>query len=114
MPPAAKSVEELFPLIESCKNGNLKAVSEWIATGNPLDLPGKKTRRASPLQIAIERDLLALVRKVDEVADRTAEINVISRLRLNASGAYCPQGRTRTRFGSDSGEAARLVSWSAG
>jgi hypothetical protein len=61
MPPAARSVEELFPLIEFCKNGDLKATSEWIAKGNPLDLPaGKKTRRASPLQIAIEKGFLTL------------------------------------------------------
>jgi hypothetical protein len=54
MPPAARSGEELFPLIEFCKNGGLKTVPDWIAKGNPLDLsPGKKTRRASPLQIAI-------------------------------------------------------------
>jgi len=61
MPPAARSVEELFPLIEFCKNGDLKAVSDWIAKGNPLDLPpGKKPRRASPLQIAIEKGFLTL------------------------------------------------------
>jgi hypothetical protein len=61
MPPVARSVEELFPLIEFCRNGDLKAASEWIKKGNPLDLPpGKKTRRASPLQIAIEKDFLTL------------------------------------------------------
>jgi hypothetical protein len=47
MPPVARSVEELFPLIEFCKNGDLKAVSDWIAKGNPLDLlVGKKTRKS--------------------------------------------------------------------
>jgi hypothetical protein len=61
MPLVARSIEELFPLIEFCKKGNLKAVSDWIAKGNPLDLPsGKKTRRASPLQIAIEKGFLTL------------------------------------------------------
>ncbi len=61
MPPVAKSIEELFPLIEFCRNGNLKATSEWIAKNNPLDLPpGKKTRRASPLQVAIEKGFLTL------------------------------------------------------
>jgi hypothetical protein len=59
MPPAARSVEELFPLIEFCKNGDLKATSDWIAKGNPLDLPpGKKIRRASPLQIGDRERLL--------------------------------------------------------
>lgn len=61
MPPAAKSVEELFPLIEFCKAGNLPAISNWIAQGNPLDPPpGKKTRRLTPLQIAIEKGFLTL------------------------------------------------------
>jgi len=27
----AKSIEELFPLIEFCKAGNLAAVSKWIS-----------------------------------------------------------------------------------
>jgi hypothetical protein len=57
----AKSIEELFPLIEFCKAGNLSAVSKWIAEGNPINPPpGKKTRRASPLQIAIEKGFLTL------------------------------------------------------
>ena len=61
MPPTAKSVEELFPLIEFCKAGNLPAVSNWIAQGNPLDPPpGKKTRRLTPLQVAIEKGFLTL------------------------------------------------------
>jgi hypothetical protein len=61
MPPTAKSVEELFPLIEFCKAGNLPAVSNWITQGNPLDPPpGKKTRRLTPLQVAIEKGFLTL------------------------------------------------------
>src|SRR5271155_4766434 len=61
MPQAAKSVEEPFPLIEFCKAGNLPAVSNWIAQGNPLDpAPGKKTRRLTPLQVAIEKGFLTL------------------------------------------------------
>lgn len=58
---AAKSIEELFPLIEYCRAGNLRAVSEWIEERKPLDLPeGKRTRRSSPLQIAIEKGFLTL------------------------------------------------------
>ena len=57
----AKSIEELFPLIEFCKAGNLAAVSKWIEEGKPINPPGgKKTRRASPLQIAIEKGFLTL------------------------------------------------------
>jgi hypothetical protein len=56
MPPPPEASKNLFPLIEFCKNGDLKAVSDWIANGHPLDLPpGKRTRRASPLQVAIEK-----------------------------------------------------------
>jgi hypothetical protein len=60
---AARSPEELFPLIEYCRAGNLKAVSEWIAAGHPLDPPqnNKRTRRRSPLEIAIEKGFLTLV-----------------------------------------------------
>ena len=57
----AKSIEELFPLIEFCKAGNLSAVSKWIEEEKPINPPpGKKTRRASPLQIAIEKGFLTL------------------------------------------------------
>src|SRR5258708_21505428 len=84
MPPAARSVEESFPLIEFCRNGNLKATSEWIAKGNPLDLPpGKKTRRASPLQIAIEKGFLTLTEVLlnggaDQLASNGSACGVIS------------------------------------
>jgi Ankyrin repeats (3 copies) len=79
MPPAARSVEELFPLIEFCKNGDLKAVSDWIAKGNPLDLPpDKKTRRASPLQIAIEKGFLTLTEiLLDGGADPSSNGNAL-------------------------------------
>jgi hypothetical protein len=61
MPLVARSVEELFPLIDHCKAGNLRAVAEWISQGNPIDPPpGKKTRRLSPLQLAIEKGFLTL------------------------------------------------------
>jgi len=58
----ARSVEELFPIIGYARAGDLKAVKEWIAAGSPLNLPpGKKTRRQSPLQIAIGQGFLTLV-----------------------------------------------------
>src|SRR5258708_384568 len=87
MPPAARSVEELFPLIEFCKNGDLKAVSEWIAKGNPLDLPsGKKTRRASPLQIAIEKGFLTSVLLLFLALSRRPIQSVIRRFASKRSG----------------------------
>ena len=58
----ARSIEELFPIIAYAKAGDLKSVKEWINAGSPLNLPqGKKTRRQSPLQIAIEKGFLTLV-----------------------------------------------------
>ena len=57
----AKSVEELFPLIEYCKAGDLRSVAEWIKQGNPLNPPpGKRTRRQTPLQVAIAKGFLTL------------------------------------------------------
>lgn len=71
----AKSIEELFPLMEFCKAGNLAAVSKWIAEGKPINLPpGKRTRRAGPLQIAIEKGFLTLTEVLlDAGADPTSE-----------------------------------------
>ena len=59
---AARSPEELFPLMEFCRTGKLKEVSEWIAKGNPLDPPqtSRRSRRQSPLQIAIQKGFYAL------------------------------------------------------
>jgi hypothetical protein len=59
----AESVEELFPLMEACKAGDLKFVGQWIADGKSLDFPaGKRTRRRSPLEIAIEKGFLTLAK----------------------------------------------------
>lgn len=72
----AKSIEELFPLIEFCKAGNLAAVSKWIAEGKPINSPsGKKTRRASPLQIAIEKGFLTLTEVLLEAGANPAPEN---------------------------------------
>jgi hypothetical protein len=55
----ARSPEELFPLIDFCRAGKLKEVSEWIAAGKPLDPPKsmkkRSRRRQSPLDVAIEK-----------------------------------------------------------
>jgi len=54
---AARSPEELFPLLDFCHAGKLKEVGEWIEARKPLDPPlnVKKTRRQSPLEIAIDK-----------------------------------------------------------
>jgi len=59
----AESVEELFPLMEACKAGDLEFIGQWIAAGKPLDSPaGKRSRRRSPLEIAIEKGFLTLAK----------------------------------------------------
>jgi len=59
----AESVEELFPLMEACKAGDLESVGQWIEAGKPLDSPaGKRSRRRSPLEIAIEKGFLTLAK----------------------------------------------------
>jgi ankyrin repeat protein len=59
----ANTYEEIKPLIELCKAGKLFAVQEWIAAGKPVNLPSikEKTRRKSPLEIAIECGFHSLV-----------------------------------------------------
>jgi hypothetical protein len=58
----ARSPEELFPLIDFCRAGKLKEVSEWVAAGKPLDPPisAKRKRRSSPLEVAIEKGFYSL------------------------------------------------------
>ena len=58
----ARSPEELFPLLEYCRAGKLKEVEEWIAAGKPLDPPqtARRSRRRSPMEIAIEKGFFAL------------------------------------------------------
>lgn len=57
----ARSVEELFPIVAFARAGDLKSVKARIDAGSPLNLPtGKKTRRQSPLQIAIQSGFLTL------------------------------------------------------
>jgi ankyrin repeat protein len=71
----ARSVEELFPIVAFARAGDLKSVKAWIDAGSPLNLPaGKKTRRQSPLQIAIQSGFLTLTEMLLEGgADATAD-----------------------------------------
>jgi hypothetical protein len=71
----ARSVEELFPIIGYARAGDLRSVKEWIDAGSPLNLPpGKKTRRQSPLQIAINNGFLTLTEMLlDGGADPKAD-----------------------------------------
>jgi len=62
MEKTAKSIEDLFPLIEACKVGDLRKVAAWIDEGNPVNPPPARRRssRRTPLQIAIEKNFLSL------------------------------------------------------
>ncbi|MEO7800316.1 MAG: ankyrin repeat domain-containing protein [Opitutaceae bacterium] len=63
MAASATSIEELFPLVESCRAGDLEAVAAWIAAGKAIDPPANsKSRRPTPLGIAIEKDFLSLAK----------------------------------------------------
>jgi Ankyrin repeats (3 copies) len=75
----AKSIEELFPLIEYCRAGDLRQVAQWIQQGKPLNPPpGKKTKRRTPLQVAIEKGFLTLAENLLEAgADPMANGNAL-------------------------------------
>jgi hypothetical protein len=58
---AAKSIEELFPIVAFSRAGDLESVKAWIDSGAPLNRPlGKRTKHQSPLQIAIDKGFLTL------------------------------------------------------
>lgn len=69
-----QTYEEIKPLIKLCKAGNLFAVQEWIASGNPVNSPPSVSgyRRKSPLQVAMESGFHSLVQVL---LDAGADIN---------------------------------------
>lgn len=55
-PPRAKCADEIRPLLELCKLGQLFDVQEWIASGKPINappIPAKGRRCKTPLDYAI-------------------------------------------------------------
>lgn len=77
---AARSPEELFPLLDFCRAGKLREVEEWIREGKPIDPPrlAKRRRRASPLEIAIDKGFYALTEVLlDGGCDPLANGNVL-------------------------------------
>lgn len=76
----ATSIEELFPLVDSCRAGDLEAVTAWIAAGKPIDPPAKsKSRRPTPLKIAIEKEFLSLAKLLLKAgADPLANGNMLA------------------------------------
>jgi ankyrin repeat protein len=62
-------------VIAYARAGDLKSVKAWIDSGGPLNLPpAKKTKRHSPLQIAIDKGFLTLVEMLlDGGADPEAD-----------------------------------------
>jgi hypothetical protein len=60
----AGTFDEIRPLVEMCRHGQLFAVQEWIAAGKPVNPPphpGRGARRQSPLDVAVERGFHSLV-----------------------------------------------------
>lgn len=60
----AETYDEIKPLIELCKTGNLFEVQAWIASGKPVNPPpppAKKARKKCPLQVAVEKGFHSLV-----------------------------------------------------
>jgi hypothetical protein len=60
----SKIYEEIRPLIDLCKRGDLFAVQEWIAAGKPVNPPLKESgnRLKSPLEIAIDLGFHSMVK----------------------------------------------------
>ena len=59
-----KDYDDIKPLIEMCKAGELFGVQAWIAAGKHVNLPippDKGSRRKSPLQVVVEKDFHSLV-----------------------------------------------------
>ncbi len=60
----AKDYDDIKPLIEMCKAGELFGVQAWIAAGKHVNLPippDKGSRRKSPLQVVVEKGFHSLV-----------------------------------------------------
>jgi hypothetical protein len=60
----ASTQEEIQPLVELCKAGNLFAVQDWISAGKAVNPPlceNRRAKRLSPLEIAMERGFHSLV-----------------------------------------------------
>ena len=78
----ARSREEISPLVELCRKGQLFEVQEWIAAGKPVNLPEPVPyeRRAlpSPLEVAVEKGFHSLVRVL-------LEAGALNESRLSAS-----------------------------
>lgn len=78
----ARSREEITPLVELCRKGQLFEVQEWIMSGKPVNLPEPVPyeRRAlpSPLEVAVEKGFHSLVRVL-------LEAGALNESRLSAS-----------------------------
>ncbi len=102
---AARSPEELFPLIELCREGKLKEVSEWIAKGNPIDAPQaqRRNRRQSPLQVAIQKGFYALAELLldggcDPMASGNALLDAVRARNAGIAKLLLSRGSLQTRW----------------
>jgi hypothetical protein len=58
----AQSIEEIFPLINYCRQGRLEEARAWAESGKPLDPPPNARRnvRRVPLLIAIDQGFYSM------------------------------------------------------
>jgi len=58
----AQSIEEIFPLIDFCRQGRLEEARQWAESGKPLDPPANARRYSKrvPLLIAIDKGFFSL------------------------------------------------------
>jgi len=81
----AQSQEELVPLVNFCKAGQLPEVQAWIAAGkpvNPPELENNRSRKRSPFEYAITNGFHSLVRVLLEGGAST-----------QPEGNFCPMSR---------------------
>ena len=78
----ARSREEISPLVELCRKGQLFEVHEWIAAGKPVNrpepVPYERRALPSPLEVAVEKGFHSLVRVL-------LEAGALNESRLSAS-----------------------------
>lgn len=90
--PRARSREEIRPLVDLCRKGQLFEVQEWIAAGKPVNLPAPipYERRAlpSPLEIAVGEGFHSLVRVL-------LDAGALNESRLSASPIHMAIGAKR-------------------
>ena len=77
----AQSIEEIFPLIDYCRQGKLEEARVWVETGKPLNPPPniRRDTRRVPLLIAISRGFYSMAKLlVQNGADPHCQTNALA------------------------------------